>query len=305
MKIKHLVVAGLLLMTGTYAQAQIIPHRMVLPRLYHQNYFYLNPAYAGANNSRELGLNAHLNSLGSSSTSSAPLSVIAHYQGSVTDTVSNGVGIVAVYDQFGPFWLGKLGLAYSKRFRLGEESSIAIGTQVAAKYLNVDLAEKSRLENTEPMVGHDNDLRPDVDMGLWLNIKNFYTGATFASLLSPNYNLQETAEREDIREVFAMAGYKFEIGEDISLTPSVFFDKPLKGGVLGKQYSAQATVKFLTLGATYRNGGRFAAENAPWSLNAGINLKENLQIMAAYDLTKEVDGKKPASQVEASLRIRL
>ncbi|MBA9075644.1 MULTISPECIES: PorP/SprF family type IX secretion system membrane protein [Rufibacter] len=303
MKLKQILVVAFLLMAGV-AQAQIEKHRMTLPRLYQQNYFYLNPAFAGSEGKREFGLNTHLNSIKKEG-STSPLSVIAHYQGAVGDTTRNGIGVVAVYDQFGPYWLGRLGLTYAKRFRLGEYSSIGVGTQLSAKYLNIDLAEATRgLPVKEQMVGHDNDLRPDVDVGVWLNIRNFYAGATFASLLQPNFNLTETAEREDVREVFLTAGYKLELADEFSITPSVFFDKPLKGGEFGQQYSALATYKFLSLGATHRNGGQFSGQQAPWSIMGGVNISERVSFLGSYDLTKDKNGYEPDPQVEANLRFR-
>lgn len=300
MKFQYLLVSSLLVLAANFAQAQVVSQRIVQPRLYHQNYFYLNPAFAGSEGRKEIGINAHLNSL-SSKSSTAPLSVIGYYHGTVGDTTRNGLGVVAVYDQFGPFWLGKLGLAYARRFRLGAQSSLAIGTQLSAKYLNVDLAEQSRINGGKLMVGHDNDLRPDVDMGLWLNIRSFYAGATFANLLEPNYNILATLEREDIRELFVTAGYKFSFGNQLSVTPSFFMDRPLKDGKSHFQYSALANVKFLVAGVTYR--GQFD-QSAPWNVNAGVNIKDNVQLLTSFDLTKEVSNVKADPQVEASLRIK-
>lgn len=273
---------------------------MVVPRLYQQNYFYLNPAFAGAEKRREFGVNGHLNSIGSPS-SSSPLSVIAHYQGYINDNNPNGIGVLGMYDQYGPYWLGKLGLTYVKRFRLGTESSLAFGAQLAAKYLNIDLAEMTR-NAEEKMVGHDNDLRPDIDAGVWLKIKDFYAGATFASLLEPTFNLVEKAEQEAMRELLVTAGYKFTFAPHLSVTPSVLMQQPLKGGKQEYQFGTMANIKFLTAGINYR--GQFD-KTAPWNVSAGINIKDNVQLTTSYDLTQASgDLAKPDPQVEANLRIR-
>ncbi|KAA3439280.1 PorP/SprF family type IX secretion system membrane protein [Rufibacter hautae] len=300
MNLKQIVVFSLLLLAATVSKAQVTPQRMVIPRLYQQNYFYLNPAFAGSEGKREFGMNGHLNSINRSA-SSAPLSVIAHYQGYINSENPNGIGVVAVYDQFGPYWLGKLGFSYAKRFRLGEQSSLAFGAQLAAEYFNVDLAEKTRNEEKK-MVGHDNDLRPDVDAGVWLKVRNFYAGATFASLLAPTYNLVGDAEHEGIRELLVTAGYKIAFAPEFSLTPSFFMNQPLKDGEQEYQFGTVANVKFLTAGVNYR--GQFD-KTAPWNVSAGINLKDNVHFMTSFDLTKESTGvAKPDPQVEANLRIR-
>ncbi|GGK66384.1 PorP/SprF family type IX secretion system membrane protein [Rufibacter glacialis] len=300
MKLKQITALGLFLLLASVASAQITPQRMVIPRLYQQNYFYLNPAFAGAEGRKELGINGHLNSLGGKS-STAPLSVIAHYQGYVSETNPNGIGIVGVYDQFGPYWLGKLGFTYAKRFRLGEQSSLAFGAQLAAEYLNVDLSEKTS-EEGKKMVGHDNDLRPDVDAGVWLKIRNFYAGGTVASILAPNYNLIGDAEHEGIRELLLTAGYKVAFAPEYSVTPSVFMSQALEDGEQEYQFGAMANIKFLTAGVNYR--GQFD-KTAPWNVSAGVNIKDNVQLMTTFDLTKEHAGTpKPDSQVEANLRIR-
>ncbi|WP_205502902.1 PorP/SprF family type IX secretion system membrane protein [Rufibacter psychrotolerans] len=300
MNLKQIAAVGLLLLVASISQAQVTPQRMVVPRLYQQNYFYLNPAFAGAEGRREFGLNGHLNSLNGKS-SSAPLSVIAHYQGYVSNENPNGIGVVAMYDQFGPYWLGKLGFTYAKRFRLGEQSSLAFGAQLAAEYMNVDLAEMTRTQERK-MVGHDNDLRPDIDAGMWLKIRNFYAGGTVASILQPTYNLVENAEHEGIRELLVTAGYKFAFAPEFSLTPSVLMTKPLKGGDQEYHFGAMANAKFLTGGVTYR--GQFD-KVAPWTVSAGVNIKDNLQLTTSYDITKQTAGMaKPDAQVEANLRIR-
>jgi len=297
-----MVVGSFLLLSAGFAQAQTVTQRVSVPRLYHQNYFYLNPAFAGAEGRKEFGITTHLNSITSKS-SSAPLQVIASYHGNVGDSTLNGVGVQMVYDQQGPFWLGKFGLTYAKRFRLGEGSSLAFGTQLSAKYLNVDLYEMPVAEGQRRMVGHDNDLRPDIDVGVWLNIRNFYAGGTVASLLEPTFHLVENAERTDAREMFLTMGYKFNVGYMVSVTPSVFVDRALtSGGKTNVQGGAQANLKFLTAGVIYR--GQFD-DTAPFNVNAGINLKDKVQFLASFDITKgsEIDDT-PAPQVEANLRIR-
>jgi len=300
MNLKQIAVIGLLLLATRVSQAQVTPHRMVIPRLYQQNYFYLNPAFAGSEKRKELGVAGHLNSI-TGRTSSAPLSVIVHYQGYVDDANPNGIGIIGIYDQFGPYWLGKLGFTYAKRFWLGEKSNLAVGAQLAAEYFNVDLAEKTRGDEKK-MVGHDNDLRPDVDAGIWLNVHNFYAGATFASLLSPNYNLVGDAEHEGIRELLVTAGYKIQFTYDFSLTPSFFMSQPLQDGDQEYQFGAMANIKFLTAGVNYR--GQFD-KTAPWNVSAGLNIKENVQLTTTFDIVKETTGVvKPDPQVEANLRVR-
>jgi type IX secretion system PorP/SprF family membrane protein len=302
MNLKQIAVCGFLMLAASVSQAQVKTQRMVIPRLYHQNYFYLNPAFAGVEGRREFGLNGHLNALPGRANSTAPLSVIAHYQGRVSHDNPNGIGIVGVYDQYGPYWLGKLGFAYTKRFRLGDQSSLAFGGQLTAEYLNVDLAEKTRGEESK-MVGHDNDMRPDVDAGVWLKVRNFYAGATFASLLEPTFNLVGDAEHEGIRELFVTAGYKLAFTPEISLTPSVLMSQALKDGKQEYQYGAVANVKFLTGGLIYR--GQFD-KAAPWVVSAGLNIRDNVQLTTSFDLTKAPSPglAKPESQVETNLHIR-
>ncbi|MFC6997762.1 PorP/SprF family type IX secretion system membrane protein [Rufibacter roseus] len=302
MKLKRILAFGLVMLGASLAEAQTVPKRTMVPRLYHQNYFYLNPAYAGAEGKRVLGLTTHLNSIGGKS-SSAPLSVIATYQGQVGDTTRNGVGVLMMYDQFDAFWLGKFGLTYSKRFILGEQSSIAIGAQLAAEYLNVDLYELPAGPDGRRMVGHDNDLRPDIDLGVWLNHRDFYAGASFTSLLKPTFNLSQTAEREDVREMFLTAGYKFNLADQVSITPSFLVDRALYSGAeTNIQAGALANYKVLVGGLFYR--GQFD-KSAPVVVNAGVNLNDKFQFMTSFDITKEANGvAKPDPQVEASLRYK-
>ncbi|GAA4315514.1 hypothetical protein GCM10023183_36170 [Nibribacter koreensis] len=211
--------------------------------------------------------------------------------------------MVAMYDQFGPYWLGKFGLSYTKRFKLAEEIYLGVGAELSGKYMNVDLSEFSRFNALKPMVGHDSDLRPDINAGLWFNMKKFYAGATFANLLEPTFNLAGASEVHDERELYLTAGYKFTLTDDISLSPSIFLDKPLNGGQMAKQYTAMATYKFLTVGATHRDGRRFEFEQAPWSMIGGVTLSDRFSLMTSYDLTKSKNDFEPDPQVEASLRM--
>ncbi len=303
MKLKRLLLGSFFMLTAGLASAQAVKHRVSVPRLYHQNYFFLNPGFAGTEGKKEINLNGHLNSIpGKSST--APLTVIGAYHGTTGGENSlNGVGVLMVYDQYGPFWLGKFGLTYAKRFRLGAESNLSFGTQLSAKYLNVDLSEMVLPVGEPQMVGHDNDLRPDIDVGIWLNIRNFYAGGSMVSLLAPTFNLAENADREDLRELFVTMGYKINLGYMVSLTPSVLVDRPLLSGAkTNVQGGAQANLKFLTGGIFYR--GQFD-KTSPINVNAGLNFKDNVQLIGSFDINKEDDaGFKPDSQVEASLRIR-
>lgn len=283
------------LIVQSAALAQQAPFiRLTRPGLYSYNQLYLNPAYAGYQGKTEFGFSAMRVAMPGNK---QPLLGIGYYHSAIDDHKSNVGAVISYEDQDNAYWKGKFGLIFTRRYNLGEYTHLAIGAQLSGKYLNVNLTEYTG----GAFANDDNDLRPDVDAGIWFSRKEFYLGISGVSLLQPTFELQGQASRKEQRELFATTGYKFIFGRDLHVTPSVLLNKPVAGGKVNVDFSTQATLKLLVIRATYR--GQYNTY-APWLLQAGLQVKDKVQLVLATGIAGSDDRDTNSSTLEGNLNFR-
>ncbi|WP_026463990.1 PorP/SprF family type IX secretion system membrane protein [Adhaeribacter aquaticus] len=296
-----LLLAFTLASTSLFAQSDITLHRSNLPRLYQQNYFYLNPAFAGSEDMREANFSLRQASLNQMN---APLSGILSFHGpSGENHLRSNLGMVVAFERGLPFRRGIFGLAHAKRFKIGEVAQLGIGARLNAKYLDINYEEWRQLDPAAPkMAGNDSELRPDVDAGLWLNAGKFFAGSSVINILEPTFNLKGNATRKDMREILATAGYKFTFGNNLFLTPSFLMRKPLMSGYKSEfDVNTTATLKILTLGLTYRGTHD---KITPWTGMLGIQINNKFMLTVATDVPQSRYEGFYRNNVEGSLRIK-
>lgn len=301
----------LLTLTGfiTVVQAQdatVTPNapvtkiRSVIPQQYQHNYVFFNPAFAGSESKREIGLTGHKLSMGE--TGGPANGLIYYHAPSGARELQTGIGVVASLESFSPYTKGKFGFVYARALQLSKNLRIAGGLQLNGKFLNINYQEWRALNpNGQYITSDDSDVWPDLDAGIWVNAHPFFFGASILNVMSRTFEFKADASRQEMREALLTGGFKIRFGEHCHLTPSVLMQRGLDETVSEFTYSANANIKFLVLGASYRT---HHDKNMPWAFTGGLNIQDKVFLVLSASVPEKEYSQLLKHELEANLRVR-
>lgn len=128
-----------------------------------------------------------------------------------------------------------------------------------------------------------NKIKPDLSAGIWLYSADYFIGISAQQIIPQKVKFADDAAYEGSRlvpHIFATAGYRFLLSEDINAIPSVMF-KYVEGSPTKPQFDLNIKMQYRDLvwaGASYRLKDGYAAM-------AGMNVGNTFNIGYAYDFT--------------------
>ena len=242
----------------------------------------INPAYAGSRDVLSI-VGLHRNQwIG---LDGAPRTSTLSLHSLIGESRRVGLGGSVINDEIGPSRETYLSADFSYTIPISEQGKLSFGLKATLQLFNVDFTKLTSKENETQFSGIDNDVNPNVGVGLYYHEKRFYVGLSAPNLLETKHfdtdNLIEGSQsssltsREKIN-FYLLAGHVFDLSNNIKLKPS-FITKVVEGAPL--QVDLSANFLFydkLTLGAAYR-------WDAAVSAIAGFQLSDGLLIGFAYD----------------------
>ncbi|MGV3588186.1 MAG: PorP/SprF family type IX secretion system membrane protein [Adhaeribacter sp.] len=289
-------------LTGLRAQEiPVTKIRTIIPQQYQHNFVFFNPAFAGSENKREIGITGHKLSI---QEPGGPANGLVYYHApSGARELQTGIGVVASLEKFNPYTRGRFGFVYARGLQLTKNLRVAGGVQVNGKFLNISYEDYRRLDpNGQNLTSDDSDVWPDLDAGIWINAHPFFLGGSIMNLMSRTFEFKGDASRQEMREALITGGFKIRFGEHFNLTPSVLVQKGLDAADKSElTYNATAVLKFLVLGASYR--GEYNTQ-MPWSFNGGLNFGEKVYLVLAASVPQSNYKEFYKHELEANLRVR-
>ncbi|TZF84753.1 type IX secretion system membrane protein PorP/SprF [Pedobacter sp. BS3] len=195
----------------------------------------------------------------------------------------HGIGINAVVDKAGPLQRTDVNLTYAYHLGLSSRVNLAAGIAAGVSRVSLDISKVSLENKSDPAIvsGQDNDLQPNLSAGLWLYGPAFFAGVSAQQLLGRQIsftNDNKYDEGKQVMHVFATAGYKFFLGENITATPSVMFKYISPAPTSVDMNLKLAFQDKFWLGGGYRNKDSFSAM-------AGFNVSYLFNLSYSYDFT--------------------
>ncbi|WP_421939103.1 type IX secretion system membrane protein PorP/SprF [Pedobacter sp.] len=196
----------------------------------------------------------------------------------------HGMGIYAVSDKAGALSTAVFNLSYAYHLAVGQRLNLSLGLSAGVSRTAID-ENSLLLENpNDPALSNAGRklIRPDLAAGVWLYGRRFFSGLAVQQLVPNSISfhndsaLQPSAKQ--VPHVFLTGGYKFDLSEDISTTPSI-----LVKWIAPAPTSVDFNVKMafrdqLWLGAGYR-------KDDAASLMAGFNISHLVNLTYSYDFT--------------------
>jgi type IX secretion system PorP/SprF family membrane protein len=198
----------------------------------------------------------------------------------------HGVGLQVINDRTGPLNYFSAYATYAYHIGISARTSLAAG--FGAGLTNVRLnADKLNFGtvNVDPAVysgGYINTMKPDFMAGLYLYSADYFVGLSAQQLIPQKLSFSDNNiapnKGKTVPHLFATAGYRFLVGYDFNLIPSVLvkYIEPI-----GPQIDVNAKLQYhdlVWLGASYRYDDGFAGM-------VGLNVGSKFNIGYAYDYT--------------------
>jgi type IX secretion system PorP/SprF family membrane protein len=298
-----------LLIIFCYAKAQQKPHYTQ----YILNNYILNPALSGIENYTDVKLSARDQWVGlEGAPRTAYLSVHtpigkkdyktgatsysvpgenprgrSYWENYTASEPHHGVGLSMINDQTGLYNRFNLNISYAYHLGISPKMNLAAG--FAGGILRVGRnAAKSTYNNgdpTDPAQGNGADMykiRPDLSAGVWLYSSEYFVGLSAQQIIPSKVAfVDDTLGFKLVPHLFATAGYRYLLNDDINFIPSVML-KYISGSPTKPQFDLNVKLQYqdiLWIGGSYRLKDGYAAM-------VGLNVGNTFNVGYAYDFTR-------------------
>lgn len=172
--------------------------------------------------------------------------------------------------------------SYAYHMAVNSTTNVSAGFGLGLSGTNVDLSRIELANPIDPAIqngnGELNKITPELNVGLWLYGASYFAGLSAQQVIPSKFILTDSSLKGSttVPHLFATAGYRFFVTEDITALPSAMIryiaSMPIYTDINVKvQYQDRFWV-----GTSYRFKQGFAAM-------AGINISQVMNISYAYD----------------------
>ena len=199
----------------------------------------------------------------------------------------HGIGFYALNDKAGYINRWTVAASYAYHRPLGVKTTLAAGFSAGASGINLDATKATFSDpNNDPAIGVANGelkkIKPEIGAGLWLYSARYFAGISVLNIVpgKAKFTSNDRYGTYYTPNYFATAGYRFSVGEDFTLIPSVmlqYWQPQLLGAHINTklQYRDKAWV-----GGSYRYSDFIAG----YSALAGFNLSNTLNVSYSYEV---------------------
>ena len=285
----------LLLLIATCATAQQDPQYTQ----YMYNTLVVNPGYTGSTGGLEANLLHRSQWIGIPGAPRTQSFSIHSPYSQMHDNI--GIGLSVVNDRIGPSDEIYVDGNFSYTILTGAEGKIAFGLKAGARVLNIDWSRGRYYQEGDPLLNTNinNKIAPAIGAGIYYYTDSWYAGVSVPNFIRTNiYDDIRESVTSDRLHYYAMAGYVFNLGQNLKFKPAV-----LAKIVTGAPVTVDASANFLlqevvTLGAAYR-------WNDAVSALAGVQVTENIFVAYSYDYSTTELNKYNNGSHEIMIRFQL
>ena len=195
-----------------------------------------------------------------------------------------GAGVSLLNDKIGNEYTRGVNLSYAYQTKLSKKSELGVGLSLGFMDVGfegewVTPSNNSGADDPSvPAIG-ENDIVPDLGLGLYYRMKELYIGysVTHLNQATAVYGNNDDTDFEFKRHHYFTMGWMHEVSSELVMRPSMF--------VKTDQISTQIDFNINVMYADHLWGGVTYRLDDAVVLIAGYNLNENLKFGYAYDIT--------------------
>lgn len=301
--LKNLLVSVIVLLPILLAAQQVPQYS-----LYALNPYAYNPAYAGMGNSLEAtgvfrkqwsGLD------GSPTTQNFNFHLPINY-------LSSGIGMNIENDVVGAIRTTSISAGYSYKMSLGKKTKLSLGLSGGMVQSSLDgsklLAPEGEYDGNLPT--HNDNLLPETKInaisyrlgtGIYVKTTTLDAGISVLHLTGSkiDYSFNDVTDFNFLRHYIGFLAYKFELGNKISLRPSIM----AKTDLIQSQMDVTAVMEYdekYLIGAAYRGYSKHTTDAI--SIIGGMKITRNWRLGYAYDFS--LSGLKTVNQGSHEIMLR-
>ncbi len=211
----------------------------------------------------------------------------AYWQNYTASESHHGAGFTVINDRTGLINRLTANVSYAYHLGLSARTNLSAGFSGGISKISYDRSKATPNNPLDPALGNANyvftKVRPDLAAGLWLYSGDYFIGLSAQQIIpqkldfidDPAYN-----QNKLVPHLFATAGYRFFVSDDINALPSVLL-KYVSASV--EKVQVDLNVKFqyqdlLWIGGNYRFKEGYAGM-------LGLNVGNTVNVGYAYDYT--------------------
>jgi len=171
-----------------------------------------------------------------------------------------GLGIQAFNDKIGIMRTTGFYGTYAYRIRFENKGTLAVGLQGGLSNFRADLTKVDLIDEDDVAFSQNiNVLLPCFGAGVYYNTDRFYAGFSVPNLVKSYLRKDAVYYRADVvakkyMHFFFIAGYVFDLNEDLKLKPSALV-KAVRGAPVQWDINTNLWIKdVISIGASYRTG---------------------------------------------------
>ncbi|MDO6388898.1 type IX secretion system membrane protein PorP/SprF [Pontibacter sp. BT731] len=217
----------------------------------------------------------------------------------------HGLGAMAMTTATGPLKRSSFNVSYAYHQPLSRTLRVAAGVAPGLIQYNLDPSAVRVINPNDKAIndGRINEMKFDLNMGLWLYSYNYYIGIAGAQLVPSKREHLTTGTATDNsgrlqKHYFLTGGYRLDVSPDLALIPSVMVKMAQPSPV-----SVDATLKAMYsdriwAAASYRH-------NESLAVMAGVNISYLMDLSYSYDASVSPLGSSNSGSHEVVLGLKL
>jgi type IX secretion system PorP/SprF family membrane protein len=199
----------------------------------------------------------------------------------------SGIGLKIINDRTGPLNRFAGYVSYAYHVGISPRTSIAAGFEAGVQdiFLNRDKLDFGSANPVDPAVynsGEINSLKPDFGAGIWVYSADYFIGLSAQQIIPQKIYFSDNTVKQQqgklVPHLFATAGYRFLISDDVSMIPSIMlkYVQPTPAQVdINTKFQYR---DLLWVGAGYRLKDGFNGM-------VGLNVSNTFNVSYSYDYT--------------------
>lgn len=209
----------------------------------------------------------------------------AYWENYTASEPHHGVGFFMINDKTGLYNRFTADVSYAYHLGISPRTNIAMGFSGGVSKLSYDRTKATPVDPNDPAIGNGSSdifkILPDLNAGIWIYSADYFVGLAAQQLAPHKVSLNTTGEGFDLLpHIFATAGYRFLLNEDVNAIPSIML-KYVVNSPVAPQFDFNLKLQYqdlLWIGGSYRLQDGYAAM-------VGVNVGNTFNIGYSYDLT--------------------
>ncbi len=208
----------------------------------------------------------------------------AYWENYTASEAHHGVGLTILNDVTGLYNRFSANVSYAYHIGLSPKTNMSAGFAGGIMKISRDASKATYANNdpSDPAQGNVDDIykiRPDLSAGVWLYSASYFLGISAQQIIPQKISfVDDTLGFKLVPHLFATAGYRYLLNDDINAVPSVMF-----------KYVSPLQLQFdLNLKFQYRDlfwlGGNYRFKDG-YAAMLGMNVGNTFNVGYAYDFT--------------------